>query len=55
MLWGEQDIALGRELAQPSINLCENGRLVFLPEATHWVQHDEAEAVNQHIADFFGQ
>jgi pimeloyl-ACP methyl ester carboxylesterase len=54
MLWGENDIALTKELAQPSIDLCENGRLVFFPNATHWVQHDEAEAVNQHLIEFLG-
>jgi epoxide hydrolase 4 len=52
MLWGEKDVALTKDLAQPSIDLCETGRLVFFPNATHWVQHDEAEAVNQHIAEF---
>lgn len=55
MLWGERDIALSKEMAQPSIDLCANGRLVFFPKATHWVQHDEAEAVNQHLLDFLGQ
>ena len=54
MLWGENDVALNKELAQPSIDLCENGRLVFFPNATHWVQHDEAEAVNQHLIEFLG-
>jgi len=54
MLWGEKDIALTKDMAQPSIDLCENGRLVFFPNATHWVQHDEAEAVNQHIGAFLG-
>lgn len=52
MLWGERDIALDKSLAQPSIDLCENGRLVFFPNATHWVQHDEADAVNRHIVEF---
>lgn len=52
MLWGEKDIALTKDLAQPSIDLCETGRLVFFPNATHWVQHDEAEAVNQHLVEF---
>lgn len=55
MLWGEQDIALDKRLAQESIELCENGRLVFFPNATHWVQHDEAAAVNQHIGEFLAE
>ena len=52
MLWGERDVALSKELAQPSIERCENGELIFFPNATHWVQHDEAQAVNQHIHEF---
>lgn len=55
MLWGERDVALTKDMAQPSIDLCANGRLIFFPNATHWVQHDEAEAVNRHIIDFLGQ
>lgn len=52
MLWGEQDSALGKELAQPSIELCDEGELVFFPKATHWIQHDEADDVNRMIHDF---
>ncbi len=53
MLWGAHDIALGREMAQPSLDLCEQGKLVFFEESSHWVQLDEAEAVNRHLVDFF--
>ncbi len=53
MLWGAQDIALGREMAQPSLNLCEHGKLIFFEESSHWVQLDEAQAVNQHLVEFF--
>jgi pimeloyl-ACP methyl ester carboxylesterase len=52
MLWGERDIALDKSLAQPSIDLCDNGRLVFFPNATHWVQHDEVDEVNRHLLEF---
>jgi pimeloyl-ACP methyl ester carboxylesterase len=55
MLWGEKDVALTKELAQPSIDLCDDGRLIFFPDATHWIQHDEADAVNNHIHDFIQQ
>jgi pimeloyl-ACP methyl ester carboxylesterase len=53
LIWGAQDKFLGREMAQPSIDLCQDGRLVFIEEATHWVQHEEAERVNELIAAFF--
>jgi len=52
MLWGRQDVALSHRMAQPSIDLCDNGRLVFFENATHWVQHDEAEAVTQNLLEF---
>lgn len=53
MIWGAQDKFLGRELAQPSIDLCVDGRLVFFEEATHWVQHEESDQVNELIVRFF--
>ena len=55
MIWGPQDMALGRALAQPSIDLCDDGRLVFLEEASHWVQHEEPAAVNRLLLEFLGE
>jgi pimeloyl-ACP methyl ester carboxylesterase len=52
MLWGKQDVALSYEMAQPSIDLCEQGELVFFDDATHWVQHDKAAEVNTHLLRF---
>ncbi len=54
MLWGMQDVALSHEMAQASIELCENGELIFFEDATHWVQHDEALAVTQNLCRFLG-
>jgi pimeloyl-ACP methyl ester carboxylesterase len=54
LLWGAKDRFLGRELAQASIDRCDDGRLVFFEEATHWLQHEEPERVNAMLADFFG-
>jgi pimeloyl-ACP methyl ester carboxylesterase len=53
MIWGVHDIALSRAMAPPSIALCTDGRLVFLEEASHWVQHEEPETVNRLLLDFF--
>ena len=53
MLWGARDIALGREMAQPSLNLCDEGKLIFFEDSSHWVHLDESEAVNKHLAEFF--
>jgi pimeloyl-ACP methyl ester carboxylesterase len=53
MLWGAQDVALGRSMAQPSLDLCDEGKLVFFENTGHWVHLDEAEAVNKHLVEFF--
>jgi pimeloyl-ACP methyl ester carboxylesterase len=50
--WGKQDVALSYEMAEESIKLCDNGRLIFYDNATHWVQHDEADAVNKELLAF---
>lgn len=52
ILWGEQDVALEKVLAEKSLEVCQNGRLIFFPEATHWVHHDESDAVNNHLLNF---
>jgi pimeloyl-ACP methyl ester carboxylesterase len=38
-------------MAQPSIDLCEQGKLVFFENASHWVQHDQAERVTALLID----
>lgn len=52
MMWGMKDFALSHRMARPSIDHCDNGRLIFFPDATHWIQRDAAEDVNQHLIDF---
>ena len=52
LIWGARDCFLGRQMAQPSIDLCDNGRLEMIKKASHWVQHEEPERVNQLILDF---
>ena len=55
MIWGMQDVALSHRMARLSIDYCENGQLVLFEDATHWVQHDEAEAVNQLLIEFLSR
>jgi pimeloyl-ACP methyl ester carboxylesterase len=52
MLWGMQDTAFSHRMARLSIDYCEDGQLVLFEDATHWVQHDEAEAVNQLLLEY---
>lgn len=52
MMWGMKDVALSHRLARPSMDYCKEGNLIFFPEATHWLQLDEAEPVNHYMVDF---
>lgn len=55
IIWGEQDKFLRREMAKQSTDLCDQGHLVFIEGATHWVQHEEPERVNKLLLTFFKQ
>ena len=52
MMWGMKDFALTHRMARPSLDYCEDGKLILFPEATHWVQRDAAEEVNHYLIDF---
>jgi pimeloyl-ACP methyl ester carboxylesterase len=52
ILWGKKDIALSAKMAEDSLKLCKNGRLIFFENASHWVQHDEAEAITGELLKF---
>jgi pimeloyl-ACP methyl ester carboxylesterase len=52
MMWGMKDFALSHRLARPSMDYCDEGRLLFFPDATHWVQRDAADEVNHYLVDF---
>jgi pimeloyl-ACP methyl ester carboxylesterase len=54
VIWGERDSYLGSDLAEPDRDDVPNlDRVERLPDASHWVHHDEAERVNQLLVDFF--
>ena len=53
MIWGEDDAVLDKRMADASVELCEDGRLVKLPGITHWVQHEAAGEVNRLLIDHF--
>ena len=52
MIWGENDDYLSAAMAQPSIDLCDEGQLYMIPDATHWVQRDAKDQVNQLLGNF---
>jgi len=54
VIWGERDRYLGEDLAEPEHDDVPNlDRVERLPDASHWVHHDEAERVNQLLTGFF--
>jgi epoxide hydrolase 4 len=53
VIWGDRDRYLGSELAEPPARFVPNARVVHVPEATHWVQNDAPERVNELLIDFF--
>jgi epoxide hydrolase 4 len=52
IIWGAQDKFLIPEMAHASAELCDDGRLVLVEEATHWIQHEEPALVNSLIDRF---
>lgn len=52
ILWGANDVALSRRMARPSLDYCDEGNLIFFPDATHWVQHEEADEINRQLLTF---
>lgn len=52
VIWGDRDIALGKEMAEPPPRFVPNAKVVHLPEATHWVQNSAPEKVNELLLQF---
>ena len=55
VVWGARDVALSHTMAAPSADLCADGRLVMIDDATHWVQHDAPERVNRSLLDHLAE
>lgn len=53
VIWGMLDRHLGSELAEPAPEWVPNVRVERIAEATHWVQHDAPERVNELLLGFF--
>jgi pimeloyl-ACP methyl ester carboxylesterase len=52
MVWGEQDTALGKELAAGTDAYVADLTLRYLPDASHWVQQDQPDVVNSMLSAF---
>lgn len=52
ILWGRKDVALSDTMVQPSADLCDDVRVQYFDDATHWVLHDEPERAPRLITEF---
>jgi pimeloyl-ACP methyl ester carboxylesterase len=56
VIWGQGDRYLGPQLAEPHHEDVPNlERVERLPDASHWVHHDEAERVNGLLVEFLAR
>ena len=55
ILWGKMDPHLSYRMATLSLDLCDDGELIFFEEASHWVHQDEPARFNQHLIEFLGE
>ena len=53
MLWGENDVALGKELTYNTKEYCSNLEIIYDPTSGHFIQHDNPEWVNEKLLEFF--
>lgn len=52
MVWGEEDVALGKESTYGTDAFVSNLTIRYLPRVSHWVQQEAPEAVNAMITAF---
>jgi pimeloyl-ACP methyl ester carboxylesterase len=55
ILWGVHDRFLDRRFAPASLELCEQGDIVWFEQATHWLHREEPEAVAGEMLRFFAE
>lgn len=55
MIWGEQDIALCKELTYGTEEWVTDFRIHYIPDCGHWVQVEAAQEVNQVLLHFIGE
>ena len=52
MIWGEEDVALGKELTVGTEEYVRDFHLRYIPNCSHWVQQEQPTLVNQYIQEF---
>lgn len=52
MIWGEDDLPLGKELTYGTERYVKDFQIKYIPNCSHWVQQEKPELVNQYIKEF---
>ena len=53
IVWGSRDVVLPARLAALSAQYCRDARVVEMPDAGHWLLHEQPEATSRQLVDFF--
>lgn len=54
LIWGEKDLALGKELTFDMDKFFSDGfEIRYIPDCSHWVNEEQPELVNQLLRSFF--
>ncbi|MGL5062740.1 MAG: alpha/beta fold hydrolase [Microcoleus sp.] len=52
MIWGEKDIALGKELTYGTEDYVRDLQIHYIPNCSHWVQQEKPQLVNRYMREF---
>ena len=52
MIWGENDVALGKELTYGTEEYVAHLQIHYIPNCSHWVQQEQPALVNQYMQMF---
>ena len=55
IIWGEKDRFLSKSLAEESLKFINAASVTWIKGATHWVNQEEADAVNKEILSFLNK
>lgn len=53
VIWGKKDVFSESRLAQLSLKYCDQAEVIILPDAGHWLMHEEPAVITQLMINFF--
>lgn len=55
VVWAGEDSALERHVGKAGCDLCDDGRLLIIEHATHWLHLEQPDRVNAAVIQFLGR